>query len=160
MLVTADGLKPSSAVPATERINWKTRWFRKDVFFRRRKAKIWKGNMHSGIPRCVYSSLFPALLVPTEFLLSDHTPALRPHPLLSGTAILHSTFSQDRPTPLSMPLCFLYLSYWAYEMLPPASCLHALLISYWVYISITMASPQCCSTVRKPPQVHTQITQS
>lgn len=74
MLVTADGLKPSSAVPATERISWKMRWFRKDVFFRRRKAKIWKGNMHSGIPRCVYSSLSPALLVPTEFLLSDHTP--------------------------------------------------------------------------------------
>lgn len=74
MLVTADGLKPSSAVPATERINWKMRWFRKDVFFRRRKAKIWKDNMHSGIPRCVYSSLSPVLLVPTDFLLSDHNP--------------------------------------------------------------------------------------
>lgn len=96
MLVTADGLKPSSAVPATERINWKMRWFRKDVFFRRRKAKIWKGDMHSGI-------LSPVLLVPTGPLLSDHNPcsqttslAFRPHSLLSD----HTPYPQTTPLAL------------------------------------------------------------
>jgi hypothetical protein len=47
MLVTADGLKPSSAVPAMERMSWKMRWFRREVFFLRRNAIIWKGGTKS-----------------------------------------------------------------------------------------------------------------
>lgn len=42
-LVIADDPKPSSAVPAMERISWKMRWFRRVVFFLSRNAIIWNG---------------------------------------------------------------------------------------------------------------------
>lgn len=102
MLVTADGRKPSSAVPATERINWKMRWFRKGVFFHRRKAKIWKGDMHSGIPSCVSSPLSTST---ASFYSAPYPRSLRPHPFSQTTPLLSDHTPCSQTTPLTLWSC-------------------------------------------------------